>query len=328
MSIALMGIVSTSCNHDEDFSQNETKEIRTKSLSEQKELKKVANEIENLNKQFCNGMSNDSDIITRVGPVNNNTGKKVVVVSDAVGALVGAVKGGWAGGWIGGIIGAVYLGVKTSVKVAGVIATWNYVTEKPIKHNALDANYLIISSGIPDSCYTAVSPDSIGFIHNDVAYEIFNDYDIYEYFDSLTTSEKNQFVDSIIEAKYPSLPSLVYVQHNPHSIIYDILTPYDSEYYDKAMDTAVSEALTCSSFKDYYEILETLYNVDSDEMNIMVSFVDGITNLDVNIPSSVYTAYAMNIINQSTLNLDVKNRIKIAMITGNASTRLWKDESF
>lgn len=63
MSIALMGIVSTSCNHDEDFSQNETKEIRTKSLSEQKELKKVANEIENLNKQFCNGMSNDSDII-------------------------------------------------------------------------------------------------------------------------------------------------------------------------------------------------------------------------------------------------------------------------
>ena len=326
VSVALIGLLTTACSNEDYPVQEETVQTQLECSDDEQELERIASQINDLGIQYTSGKSEYIDAMTRLGPISHSKGKKVVVVADAVGALVGGVKGFVSGGWVGGVVGALWYGAKASIKAVGTITAWNYITEKPVKNNAMSSNYLVISSGLTNPSFM-MSADSIGYIHNDIAYEIFKNYENYSHFMNLSNSGKHQMVDSIIISKYPNFQDSLTVAdpHLSHTIIE--LDPYDSSYNVVLHD--MGRAIeTYDNLSDFCDYLKSSLNVATGEMDILHAYVRLASDLETNDDLYDFTLNTLTSIVQSSIASDTKERLVLAVITGYASMHLWDDDAF
>lgn len=64
-----------------------------------------------------------------------------------------------------------------------------------------------------------------------------------------------------------------------------------------------------------------------NELNLLESFLQGISKVDATMNNGIYLEKVLNIIDTSNLNDDFKQDLRNGFIVGNASYQLWEEQN-
>ena len=78
------------------------------------------------------------------------------------------------------------------------------------------------------------------------------------------------------------------------------------------------------SFDDFVDAFISLYPSYAYELNFIKSYINTLCNIEQDENDGTYAQGVLSIVNNSNVSNDIKKRLGDAVITGNASARLWK----
>lgn len=169
---------------------------------------------------------------------------------------------------------------------------------------------------VPDPVdYADIHMDSIGYYHNKVITELFEENSNIDYWANLSTEEIIEKVDSAF-SKEP-----IYEVVSTEVLASDISTM--SSFYDQvseSLDQYESAVELCDDIRDSNPEL-------SDLLMVVSAYIEGLENVNAGEDWNNYTNMVLNLINNSDIELTMKQNLRSAIIVALASSHLWNTET-
>ena len=302
LAVLLFGLLTTleSCNKQDDLKSYELKET--------KEMKSLLIELENYNKAYFKDQPQMTrSLISRL--------KRLLRVTyvDAVGAIVGSLCGPW--GAVGGAAlcsGIVFCADGNLESGGPMLMRFDPIIDEPFEpEGPCQLDYIYddyLDYTILPSILTACT-DSIGYNHNSILRSL-GENDMLD----ITPYNLNLVISSICNQA-------------------DTLTNFGRGYYTnsdllqsmnfyqlKALCENSNYTLSFDSFVAQFIILYPEY---SYELSFLQSYITSLCNIDQPDNDGTYATGVLSLIYNSNINEALKKRLGDAVITGNASARLW-----
>lgn len=321
-------IVFTSCSNDDNIikitNENETEmnDSIFQIVQKERELSKLQNDISAYN-------------ITSLGEQGHNTrsffGKLwkkikenpilsaiVTISADALGGCLGGVAGGLTSS---GIVG---LAIAYDVDRAAIVPMPNNIGARHIlgttgginiPDSLLNSEEVIFGNVVPDNSYMeCYANDSIGYYHNKILYEIFSD-----------DAKLDEFMNMDKQAQ-------------AYAIVEEMKnTPYLRDTYGSALDNTtninngivIAEAVielaeTAETEDEFFDGLANLGITDANVIAVMKEVLNGLYNIDPTTDSGEYYQDVLEIVANSNLDINMKQKFADGIIIGQASNHLWK----
>lgn len=304
--LILMSVCMFSCSSVDNCTDNGNAEN-----SQAVEYLKVYQQIDSLNQ--CAFVS--ESIQTRGKFLNWFKNVGAVVLADAIGGMFGwmctpivAVSAGTvASGAIALLVGRDRIFNKGNrTGIAPMDTTGMHFP--PMNNPNFSLSHLVPST--PANGTFPTLSDSIGYYHNCMLLEIQRDF-----------------------GSTPiTLDTLIYTVAQKTSTIYGVNADYLEETLRQKSDVyenACSEDMVSGNTEDIHELVEKwilLYPEHESELRTLGIFLEGISGLDVEVNDGDYLSKALEVVNSSSLDEDVKFNLRNAFVIGNASNRLWNVE--
>ncbi len=221
------------------------------------------------------------------------------VYADAVGGIIGANFGPW-----GAVAGATLFSA-----IVCCADNQMAISDYPMQNTGYNMYADGLNSTViytPASIYT----DSVGYYHNKILMHL-NSHNL------LSTSSKTKFI----------------------SMINTICSEADNMYYNGRENTTnttliryldylqfknlCENPIYATSFETFAAAVANLYADYEVEMNFLATYVNVLCNIEQSQNDGSYAEGVLDIINNSNVDNDMKKRLGDAVITGNASARLW-----
>lgn len=244
-----------------------------------------------------------------------------IVAADAVGAIVGGV-----GGPIGSAAGAITAsGVAVFRPDHVKITPINTLSVDQINSDStfvLDTLYLLnhpmktrniaLNNVVPykDRVIHSIN-DSIGYYHNEVLLNIKKDIKN----NPLTLDHFYKHVAAKTSVKYNKpTRDVIMLLHNNNDFYHRILNYQYANRQFKSITHLMSQWKLMLPHK-------------KNELNLLESFLQGISKVDATMNNGIYLEKVLNIIDTSNLNDDFKQDLRNGFIVGNASYQLWEEQN-
>jgi len=300
--MVIVGLATqVSCtNESEDvrFSNSETLVEEAGMSAEDVELIKLQNEIADLNARTFPEV-----------PYTRGRGWwkwMRVFISDAVGGLFGNFFGGPIGAGVGAAACSAY-------------AATNEVAISPELDNSykisMNSSETALNNVVPEPIKMAngveriTRSDSIGYFHNKVLLEA-NKGDML-----LQSRNARLLTEKICIAAKKTL----FVDKEDVSID-EIMGNAQFSKFVEAKSTYLSAN---QSIDNYCEELGKLYPEQKLQINVIGSFIDGVSRISVDENDGSYAEKVLNLVDNANLSDDVKKQLRNGIIVGNASYQLW-----
>lgn len=252
---------------------------------------------------------------------SNNTGMRVpfwkkfwkavaTVFSDAVGAVIGSaipVPGATvAGGTLtSGLVAHYIYGSDAEIKV-------KYGSDgfAPVHKIGTSFNNIIVNN-YSDRTWK----DSLGYYHNAVLYDFFKDSLAAENTYNLSQRE---FADAMLNKANGVFPTqLILNTQQRELLIQETIT--NSNLLINALKNA-------ESFEDFCSLVKSEQLIDDTLFDIIVEYVNGLSQLDVENDNGQYVQDVINLINSYNLSQNTKEVLQGFVAIGQGSNHLWKEQ--
>ena len=240
------------------------------------------------------------------------------VAADAVGGVFGGVAGGVTAS---GIVGCAVAFEVTKIAIVPmpnnigprhILGTTGGIN---IPDSLLNSEEVIFGNVVPDNSYMeCYANDSIGYYHNKILYEIFSD-----------DAKLDEFMNMDKQAQ-------------AYAIVEEMKnTPYLRDTYGSALDNTtninngivIAEAVielaeTAETEDEFFDGLANLGITDANVIAVMKEVLNGLYNIDPTTDSGEYYQDVLEIVANSNLDINMKQKFADGIIIGQASNHLWK----
>lgn len=231
-----------------------------------------------------------------------------VVICDAAGGLVGSLAGP-AGAAAGAMLSSGLAAVTSPENIQYPMA--KVASANTSAFASMNSEAIALSKGIvpvDSTSQKASLNDSIGYYHNQLMLKMGNEL---VYSDSIN----KQIADNVITltASNYSVPLKEvssYVESN-------------KTFFDNITNKGLCSTDDVQSIEGIIKKWIALYPEYSSQFEVLQSFIEGVSNLDVDVNDGTYLNKVLGIINTSTLSDTMKQSLRNAFIVGNASYQLW-----
>lgn len=237
----------------------------------------------------------------------------VTAFADAVGGIMGTGIGGVPGGIAGGALTSGVVGLylfsddKIDLEPVGGFIPY----KSPVKDYNTAFSNIVVSR---DSIYNYVNTmqnDSIGYYHNAILYDIFNDTTKLAKARKMTSDEFCSYLLDRVNEVYSINKEQVIANGciEKSTIIADI----------------IRNAFNQAQSKEY--IIDELYNklsLDKKISNLLLTYIEGAMASAEKGDNNDYLNEMLDLLNRANISPEVKGGISDGFIIGNASSRLWK----
>lgn len=184
-----------------------------------------------------------------------------------------------------------------------------------IPDSLLNSEEVIFGNVVPDNSYMeCYANDSIGYYHNKILYEIFSD-----------NAKLDEFMNMDKQAQ-------------AYAIVEEMKnTPYLRDTYGSALDNTtninngivIAEAVielaeTAETEDEFFDGLANLGITDANVIAVMKEVLNGLYNIDPTTDSGEYYQDVLEIVANSNLDINMKQKFADGIIIGQASNHLWK----
>lgn len=225
------------------------------------------------------------------------------ILADAVGGLWGNFFGGAAGAVVGAAsFSACCVAVESSNVNSGGAHDWVKINDKKLSEDSDDD---LLS--LEDEDANASVMDSIGYYHNQVLRKVADkEVEISEYPKALLAEVRKNY------------PNLGEVSSNDSVKIVSVSADFlkNEQEYEGGEDIDV-----------YAEYLESRYSSKKGEIMVVKEFLDGLPSAESSNVSKEYVQQVLDLIDASSLSIDLKQSLRNGVLVGEASNRLWNVES-
>ena len=240
------------------------------------------------------------------------------IAADAVGGVFGGVAGGVTAS---GIVGCAVAFEVTKIAIVPmpnnigarhILGTTGGIN---IPDSLLNSEEVIFGNVVPDNSYMeCYANDSIGYYHNKILYEIFSD-----------NAKLDEFMNMDKQAQ-------------AYAIVEEMKnTPYLRDTYGSALDNTtninngivIAEAVielaeTAETEDEFFDGLANLGITDANVIAVMKEVLNGLYNIDPTTDSGEYYQDVLEIVANSNLDINMKQKFADGIIIGQASNHLWK----
>lgn len=240
------------------------------------------------------------------------------IAADAVGGVFGGVAGGVTAS---GIVGCAVAFEVTKIAIVPmpnnigarhILGTTGGIN---IPDSLLNSEEVIFGNVVPDNSYMeCYANDSIGYYHNKILYEIFSD-----------DAKLDEFMNMNKQAQ-------------AYAIVEEMKnTPYLRDTYGSALDNTtninngivIAEAVielaeTAETEDEFFDGLANLGITDANVIAVMKEVLNGLYNIDPTTDSGEYYQDVLEIVANSNLDINMKQKFADGIIIGQASNHLWK----
>ena len=240
------------------------------------------------------------------------------IAADAVGGVFGGVAGGVTAS---GIVGCAVAFEVTKIAIVPmpnnigarhILGTTGGIN---IPDSLLNSEEVIFGNVVPDNSYMeCYANDSIGYYHNKILYEIFSD-----------DAKLDEFMNMDKQAQ-------------AYAIVEEMKnTPYLRDTYGSALDNTtninngivIAEAVielaeTAETEDEFFDGLANLGITDANVIAVMKEVLNGLYNIDPTTDSGEYYQDVLEIVANSNLDINMKQKFADGIIIGQASNHLWK----
>lgn len=240
------------------------------------------------------------------------------IAADAVGGVFGGVAGGVTAS---GIVGCAVAFEVTKIAIVPmpnnigarhILGTTGGIN---IPDSLLNSEEVIFGNVVPDNSYMeCYANDSIGYYHNKILYEIFSD-----------DAKLDEFMNMDKQAQ-------------AYAIVEEMKnTPYLRDTYGSALDNTtninngiiIAEAVielaeTAETEDEFFDGLANLGITDANVIAVMKEVLNGLYNIDPTTDSGEYYQDVLEIVENSNLDINMKQKFADGIIIGQASNHLWK----
>lgn len=240
------------------------------------------------------------------------------IAADAVGGVFGGVAGGVTAS---GIVGCAVAFEVTKIAIVPmpnnigprhILGTTGGIN---IPDSLLNSEEVIFGNIVPDNSYMeCYANDSIGYYHNKILYEIFSD-----------DAKLDEFMNMNKQAQ-------------AYAIVEEMKnTPYLRDTYGSALDNTtninngivIAEAVielaeTAETEDEFFDGLANLGITDANVIAVMKEVLNGLYNIDPTTDSGEYYQDVLEIVANSNLDINMKQKFADGIIIGQASNHLWK----
>ena len=155
--------------------------------------------------------------------------------------------------------------------------------------------------------------DSVGFHHNQIIYNLLSDSISSHQFNTFPGFHKTIVFNGICN-RFGIQP----VTNNNDSV--QMVTAYNKAI---GIGQMAEMSNTYNDFFDYLRNVCSTYRIDESEIDVMESFFDGLSEIDIDDLDGNYLEGVLRIIDRSDLSSDLKQKLGNAMIVFNASAVIW-----
>lgn len=229
-----------------------------------------------------------------------------IVVCDAVGGMFGSLYGGPVGAASGAILAS---------GVAAFTHTELHTSSNRSSLRAINTDTTALSpSVIPITVKNGTQPsknDSIGYFHNKTLSEL-----------NYSMVSERKTIDNLTVKVAEATAS-------NYNVAKDTIVTYlntNSELFENIRNVKLYETSEDDNIHVLINKWKGLYPEQSGQFDVLESFFNGISNLEVSDNDGTYLNNVLNIIESSSLNPEVKENVRNAFIVGNASYQLWNTE--
>lgn len=304
--LALMILSMVSCSSELNENSIEEKQLEVCENSKTIELLNVKNQIETLNQTMFTPKTNTRGI--------GKWFKKIfaVVTADAVGGLFGLQIGGPCGAAAGAIMASGLAAAVPENHITLLTLLDQFLltradtvimpTSGLLPTNPVD---IALRNVVPSGNWT--KSDSIGYYHNLAIIEIKSELND-------TPVSYDVMLDKVAEKT-----SVLY-DVNAIQIKNDI--NLNKGFFDHAGSSELS-AKRMFTFNNLIQAWSALYPDKAEELEVLETFFDGLSNIEVEDNEGEYLDSVLKIINESSLDDNTKQNLRNSFIVGNASYQLW-----
>lgn len=325
--LTLSVIAFASCSNDDNILEPQesiTAEVNDSVLQivqQNLELSKLQYNIQNYNSIYVEKQNpNTRSIWEKIGRAlkKNFLGIIATIAADAVGGVFGGVAGGVTAS---GIVGCAVAFEVTKIAIVPmpnnigprhILGTTGGIN---IPDSLLNSEEVIFGNVVPDNSYMACyANDSIGYYHNKILYEIFSD-----------DAKLDEFMNMDKQAQ-------------AYAIVEEMKnTPYLRDTYGSALDNTtninngivIAEAVielaeTAETEDEFFDGLANLGITDANVIAVMKEVLNGLYNIDPTTDSGEYYQDVLEIVANSNLDINMKQKFADGIIIGQASNHLWK----
>ena len=305
--LGLCTFVFSSCSSDElsTTKMSKTEEFLQKDEVELTELSSVQSQIDSLNQSMF--------------PLTNSTQTRgigkffkkffSIVVCDAIGGLYGNLYGGPVGS-VGGAILASSVAAFAPVELSTNSISSEDISNRPVNSNSIALSPNVIpSEGVNGSLITF--NDSIGYLHNEAMIEL-----------NQTLTSEERTIDKLALR-------VVELTSQNYNVSEDSLSNYfnaNMEFYNDIISENLFESSEATTVHEVMSKWKDLYPEQSCQFDVLESFFNGISNLEVDNNDGTYLNRVLEIIDSSSLETTTKQNLRNAFVVGNASYQLWNTE--
>lgn len=325
--LTLSVIAFASCSNDDNILEPQesiTAEVNDSVLQivqQNLELSKLQYNIQNYNSIYVEKQNpNTRSIWEKIGRAlkKNFLGIIATIAADAVGGVFGGVAGGVTAS---GIVGCAVAFEVTKIAIVPmpnnigprhILGTTGGIN---IPDSLLNSEEVIFGNVVPDNSYMeCYANDSIGYYHNKILYEIFSD-----------DAKLDEFMNMDKQAQ-------------AYAIVEEMKnTPYLRDTYGSALDNTtninngivIAEAVielaeTAETEDEFFDGLANLGITDANVIAVMKEVLNGLYNIDPTTDSGEYYQDVLEIVANSNLDINMKQKFADGIIIGQASNHLWK----
>lgn len=259
-------------------------------------------------------------------PVDNNQTRGLgnffkkffsVVLCDAVGGLFGNL-----GGPCGAAAGAVMMSATAAFVPAdninfsnGLLSSSSFIKDKYNQTNSkVNLPNVSLKSSVVPKYDPRIKPgplDSIGYYHNKALIELNNIANI-----DKVNVDTLIFTVAETTCRYYNKPKqevVAYLNNN-------------KDMFDEVLISKSLMAKDSTSLHSAINVWKEHYPEQSDKLNVLETFFEGISNLNVDENDGDYFNRVLELISTSSLDEDTKQSLRNAIIVGNASYQLWNTD--
>lgn len=240
-----------------------------------------------------------------------------IIAADASGCITGAISGGTSGALVGAVSGSLAKAVEISIlkSVAAVKSdptVVSKVTRKAVQMNMVNNPTIALDNVIITTGGKATIADSIGYYHNKIIMDMYNDNSL-----SLQQVSKVELVKSVDKA--------VELEFNlsAGSLTNDSIGIAQTVKCLESIDVADS----VNTFDEICESYKAKNTEAADLLAVITKYVNDIDELENEEAFRKYTTDVVKLIEDSKVDEETKSRIKTGVIVAFASAHMWNSES-
>ena len=325
--LTLSVIAFASCSNEDniiELSENNETEVTDSALQivqRNLEMSKLRTDIYDYNlATFTEHDTNTRSVKNFFKNLFKNPWKLVVTVAaDALGGVFGGVAGGITAS---GIVGCA---IAFEVKTFAIVPMPSSVGPRRIlgvpggngsvRDSILYAEDVIFNNVVPSpSLKLCYANDSIGYYHNKILYGIFSDD---EKLNDYLNKDKQEQAQAIV-AEMKKVPYL----RSTYGAALD--NPTNVNNGIAIADAVMRLAEEAETEDEFFDGLANLGMTDANVIDVMREILNGLYNIDPADDSGEYYQDILDIVANSNLDADMKQKFADGIIIGQASNHLWK----